>query len=373
MSKYVTAKENTAILDLAAEITRAAADDITNDENLRRALAARLPDVDAAQIVADINNGIRSFDESLSAAQTGDLNAVITEKLSNAISGKNLDAQYQILASMLNGMTGDEEPKIDIDEGLDADETIVKELLSALTERIADYSLAFTDGEAAALLIREIGEDAANALREVTLRDQSRHYIALAAYILKCEGKLPSMPNEMTAEAIAVSIAASISMDDIIRDGAAGKLVWEKVLVALKAIAAVAVTLLAVVVAVNLSLAVASIAFIFGQIIFGFGIVGTIVAGALALMGFGKALDAVAALSEKAMNGINITIDKLAEWYLKIKGWCIDVAIPAISAFWINVKEKAAGIWARAAEHFDDEDEEEDEEDANDEHDEVYA
>jgi hypothetical protein len=185
----------------------------------------------AAEIATDIEAGIQEFDETYkeASADEGELDTLIAGIIDDALTDKTDEEQRTALSAVVTAIGG--EP----------DDLTIEDLKKEVANYVDNFALMELGiGDDAADALLKLGFEAGDALCDLALRGNSRKYVAAALYILREKGELPELPNELDAKTIGTLTAAAAAADDVVKEGAAGRIPWEKVKAILRLIAVVA-------------------------------------------------------------------------------------------------------------------------------------
>jgi hypothetical protein len=347
MSNYkLTSKETESVRLLTDELLASADSRLSLEENLSKSLSSRIQGIDSLETVKQIISGIKRFDDSLAANGKADnLKPWVSDKLSEALEGKDISEQHTTLLNVLTALsatdsahTGELRLKFAQIKGAKVTADNVNELKALVAEYLDSNAVLYFDDSATISLLENLGADSGKELLNATWSEQSKPYLALSTYILKTTGELPSLPLEIGAEEIGVSTAAAVAREQVIRDGAAGRETWDMVLMALKAIATIAVALLAVYAIVNIALFVGSFVFVLVQGLVGLSVIGTLIALIAGTATVMSIVETAGILFEGAVDIVFEAINKIIEVYGKVRDWVKEKIFPEVIAFWARLK-----------------------------------
>jgi hypothetical protein len=315
-----------ALMELAIELAE--------EGNLAESIGKRLEGADAEKAAADIDAGIGKFDEMYEEAIQGDVKDVIISKFVQVLSDKPEEEKRELLSKLIIALGG--QP-----DDLSTDGLIL--VAAEYIDNFAVMNIELGSGSAADALLA-FGEEASNGLYELSLQGRSRRYVAAALYILRERGELPEVSDELDAEEIGVYTAATVATDRFIREGAAGRIPWEKVKAVIKLIAAVAAAVVAVIV-ISKAAALLTLAIIvtIPTLWIGLGPIHALVATGLVCLAtklVSKAKGIATKTKEFAAPGIAV----VAELFNKLATWIREKVAPGVAGFWRNAKEKASAI-----------------------------
>lgn len=346
MKNKLTEKEILMVQELAAQMKEEAGNALSLEKNLQNSLASRVEGLDTSVVISDICAGVDEFEAAYKKAQDGDINEIIINKLTLALKDKEDLEKYQILTELfetfsrqVNGLCEEElQAEVDFKTKSEITQKDLQELTIAVAEYISEFALLSIDTEPAKAMLNLLGDEMVEELKDVVWNEQAKYYMALSIYILKVQGKIVSIPADVTAKEIGISAAAFMKSESIKLAGILGKIPWSKVLEKLKVVAAVALALLAAAVVIATSFIVGETVFLLSQAILGFSIIGTIVSVGLALIAGGKTADALVDLSDQVSMAAEVAKEKILEWYEYFSKWLKEKAIPELKTYWNHMK-----------------------------------
>lgn len=236
---HFNTEEMKAIQTLASEIVTEMNPALTTAENLRRSYMKRTSG-NATGIAEELMSGIATFDGMYRDSKSRSPYQIIRTHLQDLLDQADPDRRGVILHSIIRGAYETLGEEMDVPEGM-----MPAAMLEIAISAIEEMSLAGLVSEG-----NPLGQmDAAATARLFAdlCHAADGNAMAMAAYILHRQGQLPSLPENTTAAQIGAITAASVAARDSIVESIQGKADMDKIIKALKVIAALTVIALIVI------------------------------------------------------------------------------------------------------------------------------
>lgn len=327
---------------LAQELREQADPQKTVEENMQEALLWRVDDIDAAQVVSQLCEGIQSFHGNLKKAQNQGLPALVDEKLESILDGRTEEEQAQVLYELLTAFAQAAQVQAPAPSGQ------VDELKQQVREYLCEYGVLNLGSEGAELLLRELGRKELEELTQAQSKVNQEQYTALAFYLQKLQGELETVPDGLTPQEIGALTAAAYKTNQTILDGLLGKLDWERVKRILMMIAGAAIITI-------MTIAISKVAVFTGTFtvwvvegVVGMGVIGTIVG---AVFGYGVIADIIETTIDTAQSIAHMTHldDGVKAAACTLRKWFQETVRPKAVQFWSKVKERFGAVESHPA------------------------
>ena len=320
MNTYHNNQEN-------AKLIMELANELANEGNLAKSINERLGVENGLVIVADLKEGIDTFDTMYEDVLVTGAKPAIEETINEALEEMLEEERIPALEAIVRALGGNP-------EGLSPES--LKTAAVIYIDEFAIMNLRLDEGLAEAL--EGLGAFAANEISAIALQSSSRQYVAAAMYILYSQGQFPELSDELSPKAFGVDAAAAVLIDKTIRGGAEGNIPWEKVKEILKLIAAIAATILISIALSHISVIIALqlVPMYFSSFGLVYALVLTALSG-LSIAAFGGFNKLNSQLDEFTAPGIEV----IKEQWEKLLAWIKAEISPEAKEFWEKTKETA--------------------------------
>lgn len=323
---------------LAQELQEEEQFNLDRHQSLKESLMSRIEHVDAERVIAELQAGIDMFHMSFEAVQKNGIEPVAEKALDEMLKEYKEEEQGEVLFDILNACAQAADRQVP--DGLEEKKDL-SVLKKAVIEYLCEYSVLYLDCETSFRLTERLGEENIQKLAEAEDTFQKEIYMALAVYILKVQGRLESVPAQMTEREIGISVAAAGYKEKTIWEGIVGKLDWKAVERQLKLIAGTAILALLTVVTVKVAAAGTLLIAGFVHAVVGMGAVGILVGMMMGIGAAGCFVKKMLLVGEKIgdWTGVNEKGKEAAEQFQR---WFDETLKPAWEEFWKNIAEIAA-------------------------------
>ena len=369
-----TAEEMNIITSLTQELVQNTDATKSTKDNLVAMLQERVPSCTegtAANIVAELLKGATDFTDRFEELCKGqDTENNLYERCLEMIKDRTPQEQAAcilnfvallktldttVLGSLLEDANADVLARFETFKSLnpqvaeDISDEQLAELRECLRDAIDNSSICIAGDEQMKELLHTLDTDPelAKTLVEKGLQDLDyKAYAALAAYIAYRKGQLPSMPDELNAELLGASVAASVERSKIITGAQKGWISWDKAFSLLKLLGGALLMVLFAWVGAHIflfgvGLTCALIASLVGSATI--GIVAGILIGGYSMY---KALDWLyEEVAEPIMKGLGEAYDKVIDFFSQND--FIRRVRESLQRFWDYVTEKATSLFKR--------------------------
>ena len=236
---------------LAQELRSETNPQLTIEQNLENSIRMRIQDVDAKNVVTEINKGILSFRELYGKAAETDLANVIKEELDKLLLNMDEEQQRESLTNILRCCASATGQEIPTDQEYD-----LEVLREAVCIYFSEYSLVHMIGED--MLVEELDAEQIQKLLAASEEAYQEEYAAVAMYLLQVTGDVAQIPETLTPEEIGIMTAASIAAKNSYLQMILGKIDLEQIKRTLKLIAGI--TMLAILIAASWNVAKIAVA-----------------------------------------------------------------------------------------------------------------
>lgn len=301
----LTKQESQYVQGILEEYLQSMDRSLSFEQNMTRFVSSKFLEYtpDAVQaLVGSVQTGVTTFQTKLQEAMSGDaewFRRELEDKTQSMTNEEKLRYYMQLLAalkSLHSEALGDavRMGSLDLDQymqsllGQDAQlnteaitDATVGQVRDLVTELAESTGLVLAGGEPIKELLTHAAADGAAArefVRDQLEANESELAAALATVVAFEQGETPSIPAGTSPEFISATVAAGIHQARALRDGASGRLGWEKVRKVLRAIGLALVVCMTIWVVIHAAPALVGIGTGLTMLVFGPSIL-TLVAG----------------------------------------------------------------------------------------------